>query len=117
MHRISIVQALSLWSELESARCGKNGFGGNTAEIYMYRLMPRCPGGEAALHESGGQGNTILDEMARELIQDANESLCSLLAHYAKTREAVIEIEGRELGDWLKTANFGHRVHVKVAPR
>ncbi len=31
---------LGLWSELEAARLGKNGFGGTAAEIYAYRCIP-----------------------------------------------------------------------------
>src|SRR4029077_10071158 len=31
---------LGIWSELEAARLGKNGYGSTVAEIYAYRLIP-----------------------------------------------------------------------------
>lgn len=115
MHNLSMTQALSIWSELEAAYYGKNGFGTDTAEIYIYRAMPYDPTVAAlagVLHES---------ERARSIAADtydrANESLCALFTHFAKERGAHIEVEGRELGEWLKGARFIHRVHVKVVPR
>lgn len=114
MHRLSLVQALAVWSELEAAYHGKNGFGSDTAEIYMHTLMPRSPSAEEAWRRGEGKGCTVFDTAAKELVQDANEALLSLLRHFAKTRKVHIEVNGKELGDWLKTADFDHRVHVKV---
>ena len=126
MHRLSIVQALSLWSDLEDAYHGKHGYGGDVAEIYVYRLMPRCPLAETYIE--GGQqapSSTLTGETGREAIRDANEAFHNLLAHFAKRREANIEVEeykdGKwvfsEFGEFLKTFNEGHRWHVRVRPR
>jgi len=41
---MSMVQALSVWMELEDALHGENGYGGDTAEIYIYRFMAYRPG-------------------------------------------------------------------------
>lgn len=38
-----MTQALSIWSELEQAYYGDNAYGGDTAEIYAYRLQPADP--------------------------------------------------------------------------
>lgn len=55
MHRLSLVQALSLWSDLDDAYYGKSGFGGEVAEIYAYRLMPYAPMVAESLHASDGE--------------------------------------------------------------
>jgi hypothetical protein len=126
MHRLSIVQALSLWQSLEDAYRKEHNYGGDVAEIYVYRLMPRCPLAEA--YVGGGQKappSTLTGEEGRKAIRDANESFHNLLAHFAKERNAIIEVEeykdGKwvfsEFGEFLKTFNEGHRWHVRVRPR
>ena len=111
--RLSMVQALSIWSDLSDAFYGKNGFGGDTAEIYLYRLMPSGPAAAAAsLGEPGLHG-----DIAREAFDEANATLFSILAYFQKERDARIEVEGRKLGPWLSSARFNHRVHVRVRPR
>ena len=115
MHNLSMIQVLSIWSELEAAYYGKNGFGTDTAEIYIYRAMPYDPtvaSLSGVLHESERARS-----IAGESYDRANESLHALFTHFAKTKNARVEVEGRELDDWLRTARFGHRVHVKVVPR
>lgn len=115
MHRLSMVQALSLWSDLEAAYYGKHGFGSDTAEVYMYRLMDSNPSAEAARRANRTDG--IFGAAHAEQVREANKALHNLLEHFAKTREAKVEIDGRELGEWLKTAMFEHRVHIKVTAR
>lgn len=115
MHNLSMVQALSIWSDLEAAYYGKNGFGSNTAEIYIYRAMPYDPivaSLVGVLPESAHARN-----IGGESYDKANASLCALFSYFSKTREARIEIDGCELGEWLKTARYMHRIHVKVTPR
>ena len=43
MKNLSMVQALEIWSDLESAYYGENSFGGDTAELYAYRFLPFSP--------------------------------------------------------------------------
>lgn len=112
-----MVQALGLWSELEAAYYGKNSYGGDTAEIYLYRLMPNDPSAEEAHRRKNEPSHTIFGQARREQVTNANKALHSLLKHFARTREARIEVNGKELGDWLKAADFDHRVHVKVVGR
>src|SRR5271168_2332059 len=45
---ISVPQALDVYDDLVKAYYGENGYGGNVAEIYCYRLLPRNPTAEAA---------------------------------------------------------------------
>lgn len=115
MQNLSMTQALSIWSDLEAAYYGKNGFGGDTAEIYIYRAMPYDPTVASlagVLHESERARS-----IAGESYDKANASLHTLFVHFAASREARIEVEGRELGDWLRTARYDHRIRVKVVSR
>lgn len=112
MHRLSMVQALSVWTHLEAAYHGKNGFGGDTAEIYMYLMQSNNPSAESARR---GQGGGTCLKALHEQIQETNESLCALLKHFVESRSDIrIEVDGKEMGDWVKTAGFDHRVHVRV---
>lgn len=99
MKNLSMAQALSIWSELEDARHGTHGFGGDTAEIYLYRLN-----GGRHLHLDASD------------IEASNVSLYNLLDHFSTERGVRIEVDGRELGEWVKTTGNRHRVHVRVVP-
>jgi hypothetical protein len=126
MYRLSLVQALSLWTDLEATLRAEHSYGGDVAEIYMYRLMARSPSVER--YVLGGcvePASSFIGEEGRTAIREANESLLNLLLHFARERQAHIEIERWdmksnlfcELGDWLRTANFNHRVHVRIRPQ
>ena len=114
MHNLSLNQVLSLWSDLEKAYHGTHGFGGDTAEIYIYRLMPFEP---AIMRDPKAEEHGIIGSSAREAYERANKSLFKLLSKFAKDRDAAITVDEKELGPWLKTARNTHRVHVKVVPR
>jgi hypothetical protein len=103
---VSHAQALHVWSELEDARNGVNGFGGNTAEIYVYRVMHRNPGMDGQIRQSGTEYDDAHDA--------ANVALYELFTLYAARRGVRIHVYGRKLGPWLKKARFTHRVHVCV---
>jgi hypothetical protein len=111
MHRLSLSTALSIWSELDDAYYGKNGFGGHVAEIYVYKFLEPGP------HDS------MPERFQKEAIREANEVFYNLLAHYAKTRDASLQIQignrdqVRKLGPWLRKWPQNHRYHVVVLPR
>ncbi len=112
MENISMIQALEIWSELWQAYFGKNGFGGDTAEIYAYRLMPDHPGFE--MNEK--------DKNQRETGLQTARSLYSLLKKFSKENQCLIEImktreEGREIGPWFTQRPFFHRCHVRVTKK
>jgi hypothetical protein len=114
-----MIQALSLWTDLEDAYRGTHGFGSNVAEIYVYRCMPQS----SLVANNLGKDNLtgLAREVVGEAVRDANESLHNLLAHFAKERKARIEIElgphrFREVGEWLKASGQDHRWHVRVTP-
>lgn len=98
MHNLSMVQALWIWSELEDARHGTNGYGGDTAEIYLYRLGLRL----------------LATDPSPKDIETANTSLYNLLDHFSKENVVRVEVDGRALGEWVKTTGNKHRVHVRV---
>lgn len=111
LHTLSMEQALSIWSELEQAYYGDNSYGHDTAEIYIHRLLTGAPRNPDHMDLTG-----IVGEMTRESYDNANCALHDLLQMFKVSRSKVkVEIEGRELGEWLKTARFCHRVHVKVS--
>lgn len=115
---ISMTQALDVWSDLMAALYGENKYGGDIAEIYLYRLMTFSPtlasSFEQGVIERDMNNGGIRGEWLCEIVDNANTALHDLLVHFAKQHEAAIEVSGRELGEWLKTARFTHRVHVKV---
>jgi hypothetical protein len=120
MHNISMTQALSLWTDLEKAYHGTNSFGGDTAEIYIYRLMPRSPLAESALNKGKEiLGFGMAEQEAKEVIRRANTSLFNLLAYFQEVHSdsrtfVKITLGDQELGPWLKEAGLQHRVHVQI---
>jgi hypothetical protein len=125
MHRLSMVQALSLWSGLEDALNRRANYGGDVAEIYVYKCMVRAPMAEKYLDSASKTGSGMGRSEAIKYIQEANASFHNLLVHFAEERDARIEIEVyeggswtfKELGAWFATWEEGHRWHVRVRPR
>lgn len=113
MHNLSMTQALSLWSDLETARLGKNGFGRDTAEIYLYRLMPYSPLLDVSKID---EPDSLTGAETRDAFIRANASLRHLLEHFGRTYEKEIRVlvEGREFGPWLARELYTHRVHVRI---
>ena len=107
---ISVAEAMRLYGELVDAYHGKNGYGGDVAELYMYRF-----GFSAAHHHLDA-----LAPYAAQNLRTANESLHALIEFFLldkePTAEAYIETqEGwRAFGEWVKKAGFDHRVHVRI---
>lgn len=127
---LSLTQALSLWSELERAYYNDNSYGGDTAEIYMYRLMPYSPM-IATTSAGASSGTGMVAEACREAYDAANMALFELLTLFITQRPCRIIVRGRQegltptesssadnvhqhLGPWMRTARFEHRVHVQV---
>lgn len=113
--KLSMAQALDVWSDLCDAYHGK-GWGGDTAEIYMYRFMPDCPSVNLC-REPGKPLTGMAAEAEQRRVADANEALWALLAHFAEERNCRLTVNGKRLGKWVSKAGFDHRVHVKVKPQ
>jgi hypothetical protein len=113
--------ALGVWYDLERALAGKNGFGGDVAEIYAYRLVPRRLVDKT--DPSFITGATEAEEEAAkvELARVAGVNMTRILRHFAKLHERVIfSIEERE--GWKpidlryeEFPAFGWRVQLRVS--
>lgn len=112
MHNLSLIQAIGTWSDLEQAYFGKNHYGGDTAEIYVYRLMPYSP----LVHNYLAQKTQLGREEKKEAVQKANTSLYNLLKYFAHYRNCKIKVEDTNLGKWLISAENDHRWHVQIIP-
>jgi hypothetical protein len=113
LNTLSAMQLLSIWTDLEEARAGTNGFGGDVAEIYLYRAVPDEPSAEAILAFS--------PERAAVAYRHASESLLRLFQTFEKLRHVSIGVEDdkprsfRPIGPWFVERDFRHRVHVHVS--
>jgi len=105
MKNLSMVQALEIWSDLESAYYGENSFGGDTAELYAYRFLPFSP--RATMGK--------VPQAVKEQAFQAAGSLHEMLFFFKKVHEDVeFEIDGLPFDDHLDMDEFQHRVHVRV---
>lgn len=100
---ISPVQVMDLWEELMSCLYADNKFGGDVAEIYLYRLASFSP---AAVQ---------IDDAKRDTYLHANRALVELCALFATRQEAVVELaDGQPLAVLLGSDPNMHRVHIRV---
>lgn len=99
---LPVDQALGIWFDLERALEGKNGYGGDVAEIYAYRLVP-----------PRHKGSTE-EEQARV----AGRNLTRLLRYFVDLhRGAEIEDadESRVIDPLAEDfPPFAHRTHLRV---
>lgn len=108
----SMLQALDVWSDLWQAFYGDNGYGGTTAEIYAFRLLPCCP----TLYINPC---SLREEAEQEMAQLASLSLAQLLTAFVDqtgTRVWLMETRDRgvEFKPGDKIAPEFHRWHVRV---
>jgi hypothetical protein len=116
LNHISMSQALGVWSELEAAYYGKNGFGRDTAEIYAYRLQEFCP---TAAYASGSPSSSIGVEAQREAATRAGRALHELIRLFQAHHNCrVVVMDYREDGNGehpdILLEGFDHRVSIKV---
>lgn len=116
MINLSMVQALDLWTDLEAALRGENGYGGDVAEIYAYRCGTRSPAAIVLPNSEIGAKEKRADCLR------AAASLVALCKHFEEKRDALIRIQrvGRKemwIGAWPRGELFDHRVHLRVVPR
>ena len=105
-------QALSLWSSLHDAERRPDSY--NIVELYLYRFMPYSP---LASPEDADKHGETGRAAAAEAYGRANVAMHDLLQHFAAERGVTIKVNDRDLGEWLKTADFRHRVTVSVIKR
>ena len=119
---VSLFQALDVWDELVMAYHENNGYGGDTAEIYIYRLMEHHPA--IALANKDGAPDFAV-ETATESYQKATAALHELMCLFMKswncaisimeTREKGYEVSvGHEFRELMVKDPITHRVHIRV---
>jgi hypothetical protein len=127
MHRLSVVQALSLWMLLEDALHGCASYGRDVAEIYVFQLMSSNPRAEKDRRPGEHTRrlratSAIVEAEGMAAYLDASQTLHDLLVHFAEERRAIVEIESWQngawafvrLGAWMKEVEETHRWHVRV---
>lgn len=102
----SIPQALGIWTDLMDCYYGR-GWGGDTAEIYAYRLYGHNP------RLTINADCQLKREAQAEAGQEAANNLTILLRHFSEEQDCRIQVDGRTLGN-QKVRPFTHRVHIKV---
>ena len=119
MNNLSLNQILGLWSDFESAYCGKNGYGGDTAEIYTYRLMSENPRRSSAAPDTWKEKAELGDTLR------ASESLFNLLKLFCEMHGCTALIHTgydsekrkdftRKAGPWMKKVVQTHRWHITI---
>lgn len=120
MIHLSLVQALSLWSDLLDAEYGQASHG-RDAEVYAFRLMSRdpCAEGDAFARAKHDDPAPMYSEAAAAQRVRAARSLVALVEHFAAERSVSVLIDGEMPRAWLdhRGASFDHRVHVRVEGR
>ncbi len=106
MFSTPIPRALGIWSDLWRCYYNDNSYGTDTAEIYIYRLLPDEP----------IQYATGFEKEKHAIALQAGKNLYELLTEFCdpKNCDCRIEIEGRPLGEWLNYQELYHRVHVRI---
>lgn len=109
---LSLKEMLGLWGEMVECFHGVHGYGGDTAEIYAYRLQPYSP-----------MAHTHRDEVAsRQCANTAAGALVGLCLAFEGDYDCRITIDNMSLNHWLAESQtggvpFNHRAYVKVEPR
>lgn len=105
---LDMLSAMEIWGELVEAYHNLNGFGGNTAEIYAYRLQRFEP---QAIEAIGG-----VKKHRDKLNQKTANQLAALIEEFARQWECKILIDDQTPEAWLRQIQdgFNHRAHVKV---
>ena len=112
MINVSQAQLIDIWCDLEDAYNGCNGFGGDTAEIYAYKLYETNP--LAMQYAYSPKKNSLMEQAFREVTFKAAESFFHLLKLFIVKRDCRIVIDKRKFGKWLAKEPLIHRVHVKI---
>lgn len=106
----TIRQAVGVWDELVNAYHGRNGYGGQTAEIYSYRLEEYSP----SIHRCAGQIPDFLLEDAIKIATEAAQNLLELIKLFQESYDCDVFIYEETLAKWEEKLSRYSRYHVKV---
>lgn len=109
---ISLPNALKIWSELEAAYYGKNGYGGYTAEIYASTITPLS--GLALETSKRIAAHRVAEEILEEEVTDRGKTMQVLLKEFQRLHpDCRIRVNGMAVGKAFKLG-FVHRCHVEI---
>jgi len=113
----TIRQAVDVWGELMDAFYDRNGYGGQTAEIYSYRLEQYSPG----VHSTPNKVSDMYVEDAIRIAKDAAFALLGLCKLFEEKYNCDIFIHEKTLSEWERDLNEDkgrfNRYHVQVVER
>lgn len=114
MHNASIDQITNIWSELEECYYDDNGYGGDTAEIYLSRIQSS---NTSYITFKGDYNSPLFGEDFRKYDVDGMKTLFSIFQTFEEKKEVKIEVE--EFKNYKKfkfnsSSPIYHRIHVKV---
>lgn len=114
---MNIREAMLIYGELMQCYYKKNGYGGDTAEIYAYRCgqMTATVYRAIGMNEKDLASTTILREALEDFSTDAARNLATVCQQFSKVMDVDIEIDDKPLAEGVEP--FAHRVHVKVIKR
>lgn len=101
--RISIEQAVKIWHQLEDALHGVSNYGGDTAEIYLYRFMPYSPVYAAKA--------SSFEPQNRKLEEQAAKSCLELFKLFEEVCNCQLFVDGFPLSSHIVPF---HRIAVRV---
>lgn len=114
MNTITMDNALAIHAELIQCLYNANGYGGDTAEIYCYRLTQQSPSYQLPLERTLRTGIYSLEDD-----KNARANLIQLINHVrSQFNVEFIEIDGLPFLKWVKETlhtGISHRVHVRMA--
>ena len=94
---VPAANAIGVWHDLERALAGKNGYGGDTAEIYAYRIVAQHLRDRADPTFITGASDAEGEAAKAELGRVAGANMTHLLRHFLDLHEdALISIEDRD---------------------
>lgn len=113
----TIRQAIGVWDELVDAYYDRNGFGGQTAEIYSYRLEEYRP----SVHLHQFNVPEMFKEDATKIAVDAANTLLELIELFKEKYNCKITIDGLSISEFHKEIKkfdgMAHRYHVKIVSK
>ena len=105
MFDMKTIELLGVWSDLEEALRGESGFGGDTAEIYAFHLVPYSP----SSYPNGRDEKTKLEHA-----KIAGAALKDLLILFTEHHNCKVTIYDEAFDQNAPARPFDHRCAVRV---
>ncbi len=110
---ISTIQALDIWTSLEEARSNEHSFGGDVAEIYVYRALPNVPAISQRSHEVFSQAFQAFRALFLEFQQRRDVLVYFSLSSHAEEPGSDFS-RSWVLAEHLEGIPTNHRFYVRI---